>query len=131
MSQRSILFFALAIVLALGAVWAARSWLEGRTPGAPAATVATVPVVVAGVGVPVGSALANRQLSSVDWPKRYVPDGAFSDDDVPGVWVTIGLAEGAKCARCWQVLAEVGSVPGHDELCQRCAAVVADTPAAA
>ncbi len=80
MSQRSILFFALAIVLALGAVWAARSWLEGRTPGAPAATVVTVPVVVAGVDVPVGSFLVDRQVSSVDWPKRYVPDGAFSDE---------------------------------------------------
>ncbi len=80
MSQRSILFFALAIVLALGAVWAARSWLEGRTPGGAVATVVTVPVVVAGVDIPVGGVLADRQLSSVDWPKRYVPDGAFSDE---------------------------------------------------
>ncbi len=58
-------------------------------------------------------------------------EGAFSDDDVPGVRVTVGLAEGGKCARCWQVLAEVGRVPGHDELCRRCATVVADAPAAA
>ncbi len=80
MSQRSILFFTLAIVLALAAVWAARSWLEGRTLGGTAATVVTVPVVVAGVDIPVGGVLADRQLSSVDWPKRYVPDGAFSDE---------------------------------------------------
>ncbi len=50
---------------------------------------------------------------------------------MPGVRVTVGLAEGEKCARCWQVLAEVGRVPGHDELCRRCATVVADAPAAA
>ena len=80
MSQRSILFFALAIVLALGAVWAARSWLEGRTPGGAVATVVTVPVVVAGVDISVGGVLADRQLSKVDWPKRYVPEGAFSDE---------------------------------------------------
>ncbi len=81
MSQRSILFFALAIVLALAAVWAARSWLEGRSPGTTAATVVTVPVVVAGVDIPIGGMLGERQLSSVDWPKRYVPDGAFSDEE--------------------------------------------------
>ncbi len=81
MSQRSILFFALAIVLALAAVWAARSWLEGRSPGGTAATVVTIPVVVAGVDVPIGGMLGERQLSSVDWPKQYVPDGAFSDEE--------------------------------------------------
>ncbi len=81
MSQRSILFFALAIVLALAAVWAARSWLEGRSPGATAATVVTVPVVVAGVDIAVGGILGERQLSSVDWPKRYVPDGTFSNEE--------------------------------------------------
>lgn len=52
------------------------------------------------------------------------PDGAFALDDVPGVFVVTALADGHKCARCWQVLPEVGSVAGVDDLCQRCADTV-------
>ena len=29
-----------------------------------------------------------------------------------------------RCERCWRVLPEVGRVPGHDDLCRRCADVV-------
>tara|TARA_R110002126_G_scaffold16044_30_gene64808 strand:+ start:1203 stop:4097 length:2895 start_codon:yes stop_codon:yes gene_type:complete len=59
------------------------------------------------------------------------PGDAFRIDDVPGVAVVPGLAEGDKCDRCWQVLAEVkadGDTPG---ICNRCADAVADFPAAA
>jgi isoleucyl-tRNA synthetase len=48
------------------------------------------------------------------------PDGAFALADVPGAGVEVKLAEGRKCARCWQVLETVGA----DELCPRCAAVL-------
>ncbi len=53
------------------------------------------------------------------------PPGAFTLDEAPGVGVVAGLAEGAKCGRCWQVLPEVGGVPGHADLCGRCADAVA------
>ena len=46
------------------------------------------------------------------------PVGAFTLEDVPGVAVVPGLAEGEKCQRCWQVLAEVTESPEH--LCRRC-----------
>lgn len=49
---------------------------------------------------------------------------AFVADDIPDVGVTVHLAEGRKCARCWQVLPEVGSNPDAPETCNRCAAVV-------
>jgi isoleucyl-tRNA synthetase len=52
------------------------------------------------------------------------PDGAFTLADVPGVAAVIGLASGDKCARCWKVLPEVGSVDRHAELCRRCAGAV-------
>ena len=59
------------------------------------------------------------------------PGNAFTIDDVPGVAVVPGLAEGGKCERCWQVLVEVG-VDGEDpDICNRCADAVADFPAAA
>jgi len=57
------------------------------------------------------------------------PDGAFALDDVPGVSVVVGLAEGEKCARCWQILADVGAAPAHADICARCAAAVDAHPA--
>ena len=53
-----------------------------------------------------------------------VPDGAFALADVEGVGVVPGLAEGARCERCWKVLPSVGADAGHDDLCDRCAAAV-------
>ncbi|MFQ5984906.1 MAG: isoleucine--tRNA ligase, partial [Alphaproteobacteria bacterium] len=52
------------------------------------------------------------------------PSEAFTLDEVPGVGVVAGLAEGRKCDRCWQVLTEVGSLPAHADLCRRCADAV-------
>jgi isoleucyl-tRNA synthetase len=38
--------------------------------------------------------------------------------------VTVDRAAGEKCARCWRVLEEVGSVAAHPTLCLRCADAV-------
>ena len=46
------------------------------------------------------------------------PAGAFRLDDVDDVAVVPALAEGVRCARCWQVLQEVSASPR--ELCRRC-----------
>ena len=51
-------------------------------------------------------------------------DGAFRLDDVPGVAVVPTAAVGEKCARCYQVLPEVGQQRRPD-LCRRCDGVVA------
>ena len=51
------------------------------------------------------------------------PAGAFALEDVPGVAVVPALAEGEKCARCWQVLPEVAASP--EQLCRRCTDAVA------
>ena len=52
------------------------------------------------------------------------PDGAFRLDDVTGVCVEVTAAAGEKCERCWQVLSDVGTNPGHPSLCGRCADAV-------
>jgi isoleucyl-tRNA synthetase len=44
---------------------------------------------------------------------------------VPGVGVAPLLADGTKCARCWQVLQEVGKSPKHPLICRRCEEAVA------
>jgi len=59
------------------------------------------------------------------------PAEAFRLPDVPDVAVTLSLAEGDKCQRCWKVLPEVGETPAFPDLCQRCAEVVGDLRAAA
>jgi isoleucyl-tRNA synthetase len=58
------------------------------------------------------------------------PADSFSLEDVPGIGVVPKLADGGKCARCWQVLPDVGT-HGHDEICGRCAAAVEKLPDAA
>jgi isoleucyl-tRNA synthetase len=54
------------------------------------------------------------------------PADAFRLEDVAGVSVMPGIAEGEKCQRCWMILPEVGSDAGreHDDLCHRCEDVV-------
>ena len=59
------------------------------------------------------------------------PGGAFELEEVAGVSVVIRPAAGEKCARCWQVLPEVGSVGEHTDICARCADAVEAHQAAA
>ncbi len=54
-----------------------------------------------------------------------VPESAFTLPDITDIGVVVSPAPGERCERCWRVLPEVGCVPGHDDLCRRCAAVVA------
>jgi isoleucyl-tRNA synthetase len=51
------------------------------------------------------------------------PADAFALDDVPGVAVVPALAEGAKCARCWKILPDVGT-HAHPGVCARCDAAL-------
>jgi isoleucyl-tRNA synthetase len=43
--------------------------------------------------------------------------------------IRVTRAAGEKCARCWKVLEEVGSVAAHTTLCLRCADAVESVPA--
>ncbi|MEP2922218.1 MAG: isoleucine--tRNA ligase [Sulfitobacter sp.] len=51
------------------------------------------------------------------------PEGAFTLVDVAGVGVVFAKADGAKCARCWKVLPDVGT-HAHDGVCGRCDAAL-------
>jgi len=59
-----------------------------------------------------------------------VPDGAFTVPDIVGIGVVPALAEGEKCARCWQVLPDVGTHANPD-VCARCDAAVSNQKEAA
>jgi isoleucyl-tRNA synthetase len=69
--------------------------------------------------------------SNADLTEGDVPAGAFTIEDVKGVGVVPGMAEGEKCTRCYKVLPEVGSIAGHEEACGRCAEAADRFPAAA
>ena len=59
------------------------------------------------------------------------PAGAFTIEEVAGVGVEAGRAEGGKCQRCWMVLPEVGGDEQAPEICGRCADAVRHLDAAA
>jgi len=46
--------------------------------------------------------------------------------DPASLQVSAATAPGTKCARCWNVLESVGSVPGMENLCARCVAAVTE-----
>jgi len=52
------------------------------------------------------------------------PADAFTLPDVPGAAAAFHPAEGAKCARCWRILPEVGANSAHPDLCNRCAEAI-------
>ncbi len=62
--------------------------------------------------------------SSITLVEGPGPAEAFRLPEVADVAVEPVLAKGEKCARCWRVLPEVGSVAAHPSLCERCADAV-------
>jgi isoleucyl-tRNA synthetase len=58
------------------------------------------------------------------------PAEAFRLDDVPGVSVVPGLAEGKRCARSWKVLPEVGTDPEYPDVTLRDAQALRERAAA-
>jgi isoleucyl-tRNA synthetase len=70
------------------------------------------------------------------WAEVCITSGLTVAADGPeeGFPAEFAPAPGAKCARCWRVLPEVGGSAAHPALCLRCEAVVEalePTPAAA
>ncbi len=70
------------------------------------------------------------QVKDIDWAEVAIasqasvhlgaaPEGAFQLDDVHGVGVVPGKAEGKKCARSWKILPEVGTDPDFPDVTLR------------
>lgn len=45
---------------------------------------------------------------------------AAIESELEGLWILAEATEHVKCARCWHHREEVGSIKGHEDLCQRC-----------
>ncbi|MGH6897273.1 MAG: isoleucine--tRNA ligase [Geminicoccaceae bacterium] len=68
--------------------------------------------------------------SAIEVREEAAPPNAFTLDDVAEVGVLSTRASGQKCARCWQILPEVGEDATAPELCRRCRDAVAARAAA-
>jgi pilus assembly protein CpaB len=78
---RALLFLALGVFSACIAVLLARQYMQGERnlpPVSAAPVIETVSVVVTLEEIPAGVAIQASQLSVVDWPKAYLPEGHFS-----------------------------------------------------
>ncbi|MFZ2507411.1 MAG: class I tRNA ligase family protein, partial [Steroidobacteraceae bacterium] len=58
---------------------------------------------------------------------RLLPAGERPADAVPaptvaktGAWISVGVQDATKCARCWHRRADVGADARHPEICARC-----------
>ena len=76
--RRAGIFFALAIVVGLAALYTARNVIEERLRGSESAEVDSVSVVVARSDVAVGTKLQPLQLDTVAWPRSHAPSSAFA-----------------------------------------------------
>ena len=65
-------------------------------------------------------AIASEVSSSLE---KTLPEG-FRLDEVSDIVVTVTMAHGGKCIRCWQHLASVGLRPDRPDLCERCISAV-------
>jgi isoleucyl-tRNA synthetase len=63
-------------------------------------------------------------LSDDEWAEIAIVSAVRSVPDPAEPPAIVTAAPGGKCARCWRVLPEVGSQPGHPTLCARCADAV-------
>lgn len=110
MNRRALLFFALALAVGVAAAWTAQRWLKGQVP-AQQAEIAMISLTVAKVDVAVGTALADNQLSAVEWPKSHLPKGSFSEaKDLRGRVTRRPLVAGELVLEA--LLLPQGSLPG-------------------
>ncbi|MDC9700904.1 MAG: isoleucine--tRNA ligase [Alphaproteobacteria bacterium] len=60
-------------------------------------------------------------------PLEEAPAAAFRlTEEVAHAAVIVRKADGKKCARCWMILPEVGSLRGYEDICRRCVSVLGE-----
>jgi isoleucyl-tRNA synthetase len=69
-------------------------------------------------------------VSQVDMVKAEELENAFTSQEVEGLTIRIGSAQGEKCERCWVYDTTVGTHSDQPAICNRChqaLAVIADS----
>jgi pilus assembly protein CpaB len=81
MKVRPVIVLALALFLALAAVYFARIWLSSQPNKVAVNQAPVVKVVAAATALKFGDRLAAENLRLIDWPAGSVPDGVFKSVD--------------------------------------------------
>ncbi len=86
--NRSLLFFGLAILLALGTSIMAYNWFQNQAHAPQVKKIVKfegTPIVVASADLPWGTPLTKEMVRVVNYPSEHLPDGRFVDiDTLPG-----------------------------------------------
>jgi pilus assembly protein CpaB len=86
--------------------------LNAARTTAPATTADTVPVVVAGEIIPIGTKIEPGQLKVVNWPKDAQPEGAFADPAaIGGRFTRVGIEKNLPLTQAQLVDASFGLLP--------------------
>jgi pilus assembly protein CpaB len=84
MKRRGLVLITLSLVLAIGAAWVARNWVQARMNGAPADR--GQQVVVAAMEIPFGTKVEARHLSTILLPRDAAVGNHYAKvDDVVGL----------------------------------------------
>jgi pilus assembly protein CpaB len=75
-SRRGPILILVSLLLAVGAAWVANRWLIAQTAPVDAGP-GTVPVVMAAIGIPMGTKIEPRHLAVIQMLEDTAPDGAF------------------------------------------------------
>jgi isoleucyl-tRNA synthetase len=75
-------------------------------------------------GVTLRMARDDSPLTAAEWAEVLIVSEVRMEPPGEGLAAGTHLAPGAKCARCWKVLPEVGQQARHPTLCARCADAV-------
>ncbi|MBN2224317.1 MAG: class I tRNA ligase family protein, partial [Deltaproteobacteria bacterium] len=51
-----------------------------------------------------------------------MPKGAAASESIPGLFIAVAKAPGAKCPRCWNYTEDIGTDSAHADVCGSCAA---------
>jgi pilus assembly protein CpaB len=109
-NRNSLIFLGLAVILGLAAVFIARNRFE-KNVSIVRASVETSFVVVVKAEIPVGTAITGQHLDLVEWPKEFVPEGAFHKaNEIHGRIARRGLGLGEPILE--QALLPIGTLAG-------------------
>lgn len=77
MNNRFFIMLIIALVLAGGAAWIAKNWVD--TMSGQKVEQNVVPIVAAAIDISYGAKIEATQIKMLGWPKDHVPAGAFTD----------------------------------------------------
>lgn len=82
MNSRFLIMLIIALILAGGAAFIAKRWVDSQTGIKPvAAEQSTTNIYVAATNIPFASRIENTQIKLMSWPKDNVPSQAFTEED--------------------------------------------------